>query len=126
MSVIKTILQSLFTTMNGICEKTYLKRPKSVADQMNSFIVVSLPVTIKSKIHGNDYNWADTFCRVEIFVRDNGGELRINDIDKFTDLVMAKFPIKSGAISIINPKILLSGDDGNGFDVVTIQALVTT
>lgn len=97
-------------------------RIKSVPDKMDSFIVVSLPVTIYPKTYGEGFDLYNTFCRIEIFVRKRGGAVALKKINELSNEVQKKFPISDENILAMKPRIVFDGDDNEGFSVITIQA----
>lgn len=120
------VLKSLASPFMGMnVDKVMIQqRDKSVPEKMNSFIVISLPVTIYSKTYGKGYNLYNSFCRVEIFVRKKGssGTIALKKLNELSLEAQSKFPISDGNILATKPRVVLDGDDNNGFSVITIQA----
>lgn len=118
------ILKSLATPFYEIgADKVMIQqRDKSVPESLGSFVVVSLPVTIYNKVYGEGYGLSNSFCRVEIFVRKKGGKINLKKINELSNAAQSLFPICDENIQARSPRIVLDGDDNEGFSVVTIQA----
>lgn len=121
---IRNILRSLSKPLDAMSvDKVMIQqRDKSVPESLDSFIVVSLPVTIYNKTYGEGYGLSTTFCRFEIYVRKKGGKINLNLIDKLSSQLQSLFPISDEYLIASKPRVLLDGDDDEGFSVVTIQA----
>ena len=131
---IKQLYQDVFESVKGICDKTYLRsRPKSVEESIGSYIVVSLPYSIRNNEISSSglYNDFITTVQIEIYVRDkvsasNPNGFNINVMDEKVERVRSKFPISTSNISVFNPAITMQDDDGDGFGVTIIQAALRT
>lgn len=131
---IKQLYQDVFESVKGICDKTYLRsRPKSVEERIGSYIVVSLPYSIRNNEISSSglYNDFITTVQIEIYVRDkvsasNPNGFNINVMDEKVERVRSKFPISTSNISVFNPAITMQDDDGDGFGVTIIQAALRT
>ena len=134
MMTIKQLYQDVFESVKGICDKTYLRsRPKSVEERIGSYIVVSLPYSIRNNEISNSgsYNDFTTTVQIEIYVRDkvsasNPNGFNVNVMDEKVEKVRSKFPISTSNISVFNPAITMQDDDGDGFGVTIIQAALRT
>lgn len=134
MMTIKQLYQDVFESVKGICDKTYLRsRPKSVEERIGSYIVVSLPYSIRNNEISSSglYNDFITTVQIEIYVRDkvsasNPNGFNINVMDEKVERVRSKFPISTSNISVFNPAITMQDDDGDGFGVTIIQAALRT
>lgn len=124
MIVLKDILKDLCTPFDdlGVDKVMPQVRDKSVPEKMDSFVVVSLPVTIYNKTYGEGYDLYNTFCRVEIFVRKKAGTIHLKRISELAVEAQKRFPISTDLVLAYKPRLVLDGDDNEGFSVVTIQA----
>lgn len=125
--IITDVLESLYNAVAGIASKTYLDRPQSVDAKLNDFVVVSLPVTFYRKTLGSGYGLYNSYCRIEIYVRDNSfGGRNIARIRELQVAVLDKFPISDGSILACKPRVLDAQSDGEGFHAIVIQATIST
>lgn len=131
---IKQLYQDIYDSVNGICDKTYLRsRPKSVEQKVGSYIVISLPYAIYNNEidDSGSYNDYSTTAQIEIYVRDkvsasNPNAFNINVMDEKVEQVRSKFPISTDNCLVISPLITMQDDDGDGFGVTIIQARLRT
>lgn len=123
----KDILQLLVSEMKNISENVFTSnRPKSVTEDMQEFIVVSLPNMMYRKTYGEGYGVSSSYIRIEIYVRDVNGVEWVAKLDSIKERIVARFPIVTDFITISRPRVVLSGDDGYGFHVWNIQASFIT
>lgn len=101
-------------------------RPKTISDDLDTFIVISLPVMQYSKTYGKGYGMTTSYARVEIFVRDMNGLEMTAKLDDLIDRCMDKFPINDDFITMSRPRVVMDGPDGYGFHTATIQASYIT
>ena len=131
---IKQLYQDVFESVKGICDKTYLRsRPKSVEERIGSYIVVSLPYSIRNNEMNDSgaYNDYSTTVQIEIYVRDkasasNPNGFNVNVMNEKVEKVRAVFPISTENVLVISPVITMQDDDGDGFGVTIIQARLRT
>ena len=134
MMTIKQLYQDVFESVKGICDKTYLRsRPKSVEERIGSYIVVSLPYSIRNNEMNDSgaYNDYSTTVQIEIYVRDkasasNPNGFNVNVMNEKVEKVRAVFPISTENVLAISPVITMQDDDGDGFGVTIIQARLRT
>lgn len=134
MMTIKQLYQDVFESVKGICDKTYLRsRPKSVDKRIDSYLVVSLPYSIRNNEidESGAYNDFSTTVQIEIYVRDkasasNPNAFNVNVMDEKVEKVRSVFPISTENLSVTNPVITMQDDDGDGFGVTIIQARLRT
>lgn len=123
----KEILQTLVSEMKNISANVFTSnRPKSVTEDMQEFIVVSLPNMMYRKTYGEGYGLTASYIRIEIYVRDVNGVEWVAKLDSIKEQIVARFPIVTDFITISNPRVALTGDDGYGFHVWNIQASFIT
>jgi len=132
---VKNIYQSMYNAVLGIADAVYLQeRPKSTDSPINSYIIVELPLNLRSGVldTGNsDYNDYKSTCRITLFVRNrtragNINEIDVNSVDAKIKSILSVFPIVDNNVQITSPSVLLSGDDESGFHYVFIQATLRT
>lgn len=132
---VKNIYQSMYNAVSGIADAVYLQeRPKSTDSLINSYIIVELPINLRSGVldTGNsDYNDYKSTCRITLFVRNrtragNINEIDVNSVDAKIKSILSVFPIVDNNVQITSPSVLLSGDDESGFHYVFIQATLRT
>lgn len=124
---LKDILVVMRDSFKDLTEAVFVTdRPKTVAENYNDFIVVSLPVMLYNKTYGNGYGMTSSYARIEIFVKDRSGLEQTAKIDDMVNKVIDKFPINNELITMSRPRVVMSGADGYGFHVATIQASFLT
>ena len=89
-----------------------------MGEQMNDFIVVSLPVAIEEQ---NAYQ--KTTLRIELAAKDKANG--ISDTEKLQSMLnelASKFPIVESRFSVTYPNVVLKGTDGLGFTLWNVQS----
>lgn len=123
----KDILVVMRDTFKDVIPTIYTsERPKVVSENVNEFMVISLPVMLYNKTYGVGYGMTTSYARVEIFVRDYNGMEMTARIDELIQQAISRFPINTELITMSRPRVVLSGTDGYGFHVATIQASFIT
>lgn len=97
-------------------------RPKSVAETMEDFIVVSIPVMLYNKTIGGDYGLVSSYVRFEIYVRDIDGIENTPKITRMSEALLNNFPFTKNGVVIKEPRVALKGSDQHDFHVALIQA----
>lgn len=124
---LKDILAAMRDTFKDVCPNIFTSdRPKTVNENMDTFIVISLPVMLYNKTYGTGYGMTSSYARIEIFVKDKNGLEQTAKLDNYIQQIVGKFPISNDFITISRPRVVLSGSDGYGFHVATIQASFIT
>lgn len=124
---LKDILMTMRDTFKDVCPNVFTSnRPKSIGENMDAFIVVSLPVFVYNKTYGNGYGMTSSYCRIEIFVRDYNGIEMTAKLEDLMQKCLDKFPINNDFVTFLRPRVMLSEPDGYGFHVATIQASLIT
>lgn len=124
---LKDILVVMRDTFKDVCPTIYTsERPKVVGENVNEFIVISLPVMLYNKTYGTGYGITSSYARIEIFIRDVNGLEQLAKLDKYIQLCLEKFPIDNSLMIMSRPRVVLSGSDGYGFHTATIQASFLT
>lgn len=123
----KDILVAMRDALQDVCPTIYTsERPKAVGENVNEFIVISLPVMLYNKTYGTGFGMTSSYARIKIYVRDYNGLEMTARLDELIGQVVDKFPIVRDFITMIRPRVVLSGSDGYGFHVATIQASFLT
>lgn len=124
---LKDILVVMHDTFKDVCPNIYTSnRPKVINENIDAFIVISLPVMLYNKTYGKGYGMVSSYSRIEIYVKDYNGLEQIAKLDALVNKCIDKFPIDNNLITISRPRVVLSGADGYGFHVATIQASFLT
>lgn len=115
---IAEVLQEVCTQMKDVSRNVFSEsRPSATQQQMDDFLVVSLPVSIEDR-----NAWQRTTLRIEIFVKNRvSGVAYTKKLQELLDMVVSKFPIVTRRFSATSPRLLLKGADGLGFTVWNIQ-----
>lgn len=124
----------MYKAVKGICDKVFLlDRPESTSDELNSFIVLSLPSAIRNNEmddagESDDYSTTAWF---EVYVRDKVSSKNINAVDinalsEKVQKVKALFPINSEHCVIYDPDELMTDSDGKQFHLTYIRAKIRT
>ena len=131
---INQIYSDLGNAVDGICGKVYPKnRPKAVDTEINSYIVVSVPYTIRNNEMNYDgsYNYYTTTIQIEVYVRDKVSSANPNGfspskMSRKVKAVLERFPISTDNIIVTRPNVAIQADDGAGFSVTVIQGRLRT
>lgn len=131
---LKQIYYDLGNAVKGICDVVIPRnRPYTVDKRYNSFIVVSLPYTIRNNEISDDgsYNDYSTTVQISIYTRNRvssslGNCTDLDAMDEKLERVLSVFPIRTPRIIVTKPKVILQTDDGDGFDITMIQGRLRT
>lgn len=124
---LKDILIVMREAFKDLSEAVFVTdRPKTLNENLDSFIVISLPVMQYSKTYGKGYGMTTSYARIEIFVKDRNGFEQTAKLDSIVQQCLDRFPINHEMIIMSRPRVVISGADGYGFHVATIQASFIT
>lgn len=124
---LKDILIVMREAFKDLSEAVFVTdRPKTLNENFDSFIVISLPVMQYNKTYGKGYGMTSSYARIEIFVKDRNGFEQTAKLDSITQQCLDRFPINHEMIIMSRPRVVMSGADGYGFHVATIQASFIT
>lgn len=124
---VKDILVTMRDEFKDLVEAVFVTdRPKLVNEKYDNFIVVSLPVMLYNKTYGSGFGMTSSYARVAIYVKDRNGLEQTAKLDDLIQKAIEKFPINNEFITMSRPRVVLSGADGYGFHVATIQASFIT
>lgn len=118
---IKDVLEVLCNKLSdaSVGEKTYAEhRPNGIGEQLKSMSVVSLP----SEIVDNGA-YQSTQVYFQLLSRNRDGGISSTDVlQSMLDNLLNLFPIKEDRFTLTSPRVVLNGDDGNGFTIWLVQA----
>ncbi len=125
--LIFNIYGDLVAAVTGICERVFLDRPKTTTKPYESFIVVDLPTEIRSRVKGNKGVMVECYATYTIFRKANADNT-LNIFDQSEDIqnVLDVFPINGKYVSAADPKVLMQGDDGYGYQSTMITFKLRT
>lgn len=117
-------LQSLYGLGELISEYVFTgKRPQATPEQMQDFVVVSIPSRIEASTYGGGYGSTSGYCNIEIFVKlKKSGVEDIKKMNSMLEDVLDLFPYSDDAIQLARPVVALRGNDGLGFSAVLVRA----
>ena len=126
-SILYLIYEDLVNAVKGIGGKTFLDRPKLCQSDLSDFIVVTIPTEIRGRIKGdisvmvNSYGIFSIYCKAK-----TDRTLNINAQGDITDQILDLFPIKGEHITATEPRVLMQGEDGYGYQVTQITFKLRT
>lgn len=124
---LKDILLTMRDHLKDVTPNIFVSdRPKTLSENLSEFIVVSLPVMLYNKTYGKGYGMTSSYARIEIYVKDRNGLEQTAKLDDMIKRCTDKFPINTELITMSRPRVVLSGADGYGFHIATIQASFIT
>ncbi len=115
------IYNDLVSAVNGIGKKTFLGRPKNGTEDLVNFIVIDIPVEVRGRIKGNLEVKADCYGTYSVFCKaKSDNTLNIGAQSELVQKVQDLFPINGKHITATNPRVLMQGEDGYGYQVTQI------
>lgn len=118
---IKDVLEILCNRLTeaSIGDKVYAEhRPNGIGEQLQSLSVVSLPSEIV-----NNGAYQSTQVYFHLISRNREGGISTTDLlQLMLDKLINLFPIKEDRFTLTSPRVVLNGDDGNGFTIWIVQA----
>lgn len=117
-------LRSLYDKAREVSNNVFTGgRPQAVPEQMNEFLVVSIPSRLESSTIGGGYGVTQAFCNIEVYVKlRKGGVENLTKLDSMLKKVLGLFPIDNETIIATKPTVALRGNDGLGFSAVLVRA----
>jgi hypothetical protein len=118
-----TVLMDLYNAVAGISDNIFVtNRPTSVDEKMNDFIVVALPVRMRTQTYGYEHYVEKTTGRIILYVRDKtNGIPNMARMQSMIDATAKIFPINTENIGCYRPSVVDSGSDDNGFHTYIFQ-----
>lgn len=97
-------------------------RPQAMPEQMQDFVVVSIPSRLESSTYGGGYGSVSGYCNIEIYVKlKKGGMENQTKMDEMMGDILDMIPYSDEFIQLSRPVIALRGHDGLGFSAVLIR-----
>lgn len=117
-SHIQEILADASDRLKEVCPTVYPSRPAATQEQHSAFLVVSIPYGAEDETFiGTSY------LIIEVYAKNlSGGVSNLPLLQELTNGVLDIFPISTDRYRAFRPRVLLKGDDGNGFAAWLIQA----
>ena len=117
------LFRLLTEKIGGLKQTVYfLNRPKTVAESVKSFLVVSLPTQWHNTVHGDDGFRDEMTGILHIFYKcKNDGTPNIDGQTALVKSVVDLFPIKGDGAECVRPRQLVNGDDGYGYQVTSVM-----
>lgn len=120
--------------MKGIGDRLYCQdRPTAVDTRINSYVVISLPSVIANNEMdpSGAYNDYSTTVLIEVYVRDKMSSknpicIDLNAMDEKVSMVMRLLPYESKGVQVTRPEVVMQSNDGSGFHVTLIRAMLRT
>lgn len=121
---IGTALHSLYEMGRFISDRVFTGgRPQAVCEQMDDFVVVSIPTSMESLAYGGGYGSVSGVCHFELYARlKKSGVEDVAKTDSMTGGLLDMLPYRDDAIQVSRPQVTLKGNDGLGFSVVLVRA----
>lgn len=100
----------------------FLNRPKTVAETVKSFVVVSLPTQWHNTVHGDDGFRDELEGLLHVFHKcKSDGTPNIDGQTSLVKNVLKIFPVKGDGAECVRPRQLVNGDDGYGYQVTSVM-----
>lgn len=97
-------------------------RPQAMPEQMQDFVVVSIPNRLESSTYGGGYGVTSGYCNIEIFVKLKAkGMENQPKISKMLDNLLDALPYTDNVVQVSKPTVALRGSDGLGFSAVLVR-----
>ncbi len=115
------IIEDLVTKVQPVCTDVYIGRPKSLDSQCDKFIVIGIPTELRERIKGGlsinarCYGTFTVYCKAK-----SNGTMNVNAQSVLTQRILDVFPIVGGNTECVNPRVLVSGNDGYGYFATVI------
>lgn len=121
---VRDALQSLYGLGKLISEHVFTgNRPQATPEQMQDFVVVSIPSRLEASTYGGGYGVTSGYCNIEVYVKlKKSGLEDVNKMDGMVVDILDILPYKDEVIQLSRPQVMLRGNDGLGFSAVLIRA----
>lgn len=117
-SYIQEILTDLRNRFGDVASDIYPARPAAKQFQSDMFLVISIPYGVEDSTFVGE-----TDLTIEVYAKNgNMGLPNLTTLQDTADAVLKKFPISTDRYKAFRPRVLVKGDDGNGFTAWLIQA----
>lgn len=126
-SLIYLIYNDLVGAVNGIGKKTFLYRPKTEKEELNNFVVVTIPTEIQGRVMGSIDFMSDCFGSFSVFCKSkDNGTPNIGIQSALTQKLLDLFPINCKHVTATKPRVLPTRPDGHGYYVTQITFKLRT
>ena len=121
---VREVLQSLYGLGKLISDYVFTgNRPQATPEQMDNFVVVSVPSRLASSTYGGGFGVTSGYCNIEIYVKlKKSGMEDVNKLDGMTKELLSIMPYQDEVIRLSRPQVMLKGTDGLGFSAVLVRA----
>ena len=121
---VREVLQSLYGLGKLISDYVFTgNRPQATPEQMDSFVVVSVPSRLAASTYGGGFGVTSGYCNIEIYVKlKKSGMEDVNKLDGMTKELISIMPYQDEVIRLSRPQVMLKGTDGLGFSAVLVRA----
>lgn len=121
---ISNAIKSLYGLGELVSDNVFTgNRPQAVPEQLQDFVVVSIPSRLESSTIGGGYGSTSAYCNFEIYVRlKKGGMENQTKMNDMLGELLDIFPYSDDAIMVTKPVVALRGNDGLGFSAVLVRA----
>lgn len=125
-SVLYNIYADLVNAMKDIVEakNVFLQDRPNIKEgslPMSKFVVIGLPATIRDYVIGNRRTYLTTTGTISVFTQSKkNATLDLEPMGSLVDSVIDLFPISGVYCVASNPNVLMSGSDGDGYQVSII------
>ena len=121
---VREVLQSLYGLGKLISDYVFTgNRPQATPEQMDNFVVVSVPSRLASSTYGGGFGVTSGYCNIEIYVKlKKSGMEDVSKMDAMTKELLSIMPYQDEVIRLTRPQVMLKGTDGLGFSAVLVRA----
>lgn len=102
----------------------FLKDRPNTKDEdlpMSKFVVIDLPTPINDAVIGGNRTLLQTSGVIYAFTQSRSNNtLDVNAMGELVDSIVNLFPIDAMYVVATNPRVMMRGSDGQGFQVTTI------
>lgn len=107
--------------------QVFITRPKALAKDLTSFLIVELPARIYPSFKGGRDTKATSTGKISVFYKAKAdGTPNIGAQTDLTQKVLDRFPINGDHITATNPVELMTGEDGTGYHVTILAFRLRT
>lgn len=120
---VKDALQSLYGLGKLISDYVFTgNRPQATPEQMNEFVVVSIPGRLESSTYGGGYGVTSGYCNIEVYVKlKKSGMEDVSKMDEMLGDLLDIMPYNDDIVQLSRPQIMLRGNDGLGFSAALVR-----
>lgn len=125
-STLYNIFADLVNAVSPIVNSKYifLKDRPNIGESgtpMSQFVVVDIPTTIRDYVIGESKTLLQMNGILYVFVQARSNNtLNVNAVGDLVDSLVDIFPVKGTYVVATNPRVMMTGADGQGYQVTTI------